>query len=79
MSKSYGNAIAMREEPAEVEKKIRRMQTDPARVRRDEPGRSGEVPGVAAAQGLLDRRDQGLGRARLHDRRRSAASTASSR
>ena len=38
MSKSYGNAIAMREEPAEVERKIRRMQTDPARVRRNDPG-----------------------------------------
>jgi tryptophanyl-tRNA synthetase len=38
MSKSYGNAIAMREEPAEVESKIRRMPTDPRRVRRSDPG-----------------------------------------
>ena len=38
MSKSYGNAIAMRDEPAVVEQKIRRMQTDPARVRRTDPG-----------------------------------------
>ncbi len=38
MSKSYGNAIAMREEPAEVERKIRRMPTDPARVHRSDPG-----------------------------------------
>ena len=38
MSKSYGNAIAMREEPAEVERKIRRMPTDPARVHRNDPG-----------------------------------------
>ena len=38
MSKSYGNAIAMREEPAEVERKVRRMPTDPARVRREDPG-----------------------------------------
>jgi len=38
MSKSYGNAIAMREEPAEVERKIRTMPTDPARVRRSDPG-----------------------------------------
>ncbi len=38
MSKSYGNAIAMREEPALVEQKIRRMPTDPRRVRRDDPG-----------------------------------------
>jgi tryptophanyl-tRNA synthetase len=38
MSKSYGNAIAMREEPAEVERKIKRMPTDPQRVRRTDPG-----------------------------------------
>ena len=34
MSKSYGNAILLREEPASVTNKIRTMQTDPARVRR---------------------------------------------
>ncbi|MDH5540606.1 MAG: tryptophan--tRNA ligase, partial [Rhizobacter sp.] len=34
MSKSYGNFIAMRDEPAEVERKIKRMPTDPQRVRR---------------------------------------------
>jgi tryptophanyl-tRNA synthetase len=38
MSKSYGNAIAMREEPAQVEQKIRTMRTDPQRVRRTDPG-----------------------------------------
>jgi tryptophanyl-tRNA synthetase len=38
MSKSYGNTIAMREEPAEVERKIKRMPTDPARVHRSDPG-----------------------------------------
>ena len=38
MSKSYGNTIAMREEPAEVERKIKRMPTDPQRVRRTDPG-----------------------------------------
>ena len=38
MSKSYGNAIFMREEPADVTKKVRTMQTDPARVRRSDPG-----------------------------------------
>ncbi len=38
MSKSYGNAIAMREEPAQVEQKIRKMPTDPQRVRRTDPG-----------------------------------------
>ena len=38
MSKSYGNFIAMREEPAEVERKLKRMPTDPQRVRRTDPG-----------------------------------------
>ncbi len=44
MSKSYGNAIAMREPPAEVEKKIRRMPTDPARVHRTDPGDPEKCP-----------------------------------
>jgi tryptophanyl-tRNA synthetase len=38
MSKSYGNAILMREEPADVNRKIRTMQTDPARMRRSDKG-----------------------------------------
>lgn len=44
MSKSYGNAIAMREEPAEVERKIKRMPTDPQRVRRTDPGDPARCP-----------------------------------
>ncbi|MDQ2928983.1 MAG: tryptophan--tRNA ligase [Pseudomonadota bacterium] len=44
MSKSYGNGIAMREEPAEVERKIRRMPTDPARVHRNDPGDPEKCP-----------------------------------
>jgi tryptophanyl-tRNA synthetase len=44
MSKSYGNSIAMREEPAEVERKIRRMPTDPARVHRSDPGNPEKCP-----------------------------------
>ena len=44
MSKSYGNAIYLREEPAEVTKKIRTMQTDPARVRRSDPGNPERCP-----------------------------------
>ena len=44
MSKSYGNAIAMREEPAAVTKKIRTMPTDPARVRRNDPGDPEKCP-----------------------------------
>jgi tryptophanyl-tRNA synthetase len=38
MSKSYGNTIALREEPESVTKKVRTMPTDPARVRRNDPG-----------------------------------------
>ena len=44
MSKSYGNAIAMREAPESVTKKIRTMPTDPARVRRTDPGEPERCP-----------------------------------
>jgi tryptophanyl-tRNA synthetase len=44
MSKSYGNTIAMREEPQQVEQKIRRMPTDPRRVRRTDPGNPEDCP-----------------------------------
>ena len=38
MSKSYNNTIALRESADSVTKKIRTMQTDPARMRRTDPG-----------------------------------------
>ena len=44
MSKSYNNAIALREAPESVEKKIRTMPTDPARVRRTDPGDPDKCP-----------------------------------
>jgi tryptophanyl-tRNA synthetase len=44
MSKSYGNAIMLREDPAAVSEKIRTMQTDPARVRRSDPGDPEKCP-----------------------------------
>jgi len=44
MSKSYGNAVFMREDPAEVTKKVRTMQTDPARMRRTDPGNPEKCP-----------------------------------
>ncbi|MDE2297859.1 MAG: tryptophan--tRNA ligase [Burkholderiales bacterium] len=44
MSKSLANDIAMREEPAEVERKIRRMPTDPDRVRRTDRGNPARCP-----------------------------------
>jgi len=44
MSKSYGNEIGMREEPKVLAEKIRRMVTDPARVRRTDPGEPTRCP-----------------------------------
>jgi tryptophanyl-tRNA synthetase len=44
MSKSYGNTIGLREDPDAVEKKMRTMQTDPARVRRTDPGTPEKCP-----------------------------------
>ena len=44
MSKSYGNTIALRDDPAEVEQKLRTMPTDPARVRRTDPGNPAICP-----------------------------------
>lgn len=44
MSKSYGNAIALREDKESVTKKIRTMPTDPARVRRSDPGDPEKCP-----------------------------------
>jgi len=44
MSKSYGNTIAMRDDPARVEKVIKGMPTDPARVRRTDPGDPAKCP-----------------------------------
>ena len=44
MSKSYGNTIALREEPESIEKKIRTMPTDTQRVRRSDPGDPDRCP-----------------------------------
>jgi tryptophanyl-tRNA synthetase len=44
MSKSADNAIMLRETPESVTQKIRRMQTDPARVRRSDPGNPEKCP-----------------------------------
>lgn len=44
MSKSYNNTISLREDPASVVKKIRTMPTDPARVRRSDPGDPAKCP-----------------------------------
>ena len=44
MSKSYGNTIALREDKDIVIKKVRTMPTDPARVRRTDPGNPNKCP-----------------------------------
>jgi len=44
MSKSYGNTISLRESPTSVEEKIRTMPTDPARIRRSDPGDPDKCP-----------------------------------
>ncbi len=44
MSKSYGNTITLRDTTDEVSEKVRRMPTDPARVRRTDPGDPGKCP-----------------------------------
>ncbi len=44
MSKSYNNAITLREDAASVTKKIRTMPTDPARVKRTDPGDPEKCP-----------------------------------
>lgn len=38
MSKSYGNTIALSDSPEEIRKKAGTMITDPARIRKDDPG-----------------------------------------
>jgi tryptophanyl-tRNA synthetase len=50
MSKSYENTIRMREEPNVIEQKVRTMKTDPARVRRDDPGNPDICPVFALHQ-----------------------------
>src|ERR1700739_1588697 len=44
MSKSYGNTIGLREDPELVGQKLRTMVTDPARVRRTDPGDPDKCP-----------------------------------
>uniref|UniRef100_UPI0035631146 tryptophan--tRNA ligase n=1 Tax=Halopseudomonas sp. TaxID=2901191 RepID=UPI0035631146 len=44
MSKSYGNTITLRDTSDEVDSKVRRMPTDPARVRRTDPGEPTKCP-----------------------------------
>jgi tryptophanyl-tRNA synthetase len=44
MSKSYNNTISLRESPEDITKKIKTMPTDPARIRRTDPGDPAKCP-----------------------------------
>lgn len=44
MSKSYGNTIGLREDADSISRKIRTMPTDPARIRRSDPGNPEKCP-----------------------------------
>ena len=44
MSKSYDNTISLRDDPDVITKKIRTMPTDPARVKRTDPGAPEKCP-----------------------------------
>ena len=44
MSKSYGNAISLREAEDDVVSKLKKMPTDPARIRRNDPGEPDKCP-----------------------------------
>ena len=64
MSKSYHNTINLRDEPKEVEKKIRTMPTDPARVKRTDPGEPTLCPvwqlhGIYSGEGVKKWVEQG--------------------
>lgn len=64
MSKSYNNTIGLREDPARVTARIRTMPTDPARVRRTDPGNPEKCPvwqfhQVYSDQDTRDRVQQG--------------------
>lgn len=55
MSKSYNNYISLREAPDSVEQKIRTMRTDPARVRKTDPGDPEQCPVYALHQVYSDK------------------------
>jgi tryptophanyl-tRNA synthetase len=78
MSKSYGNAIALREDKESVTKKIRTMPTDPARVRRTDPATRKNARCGSCTKSIPTRHAR-TGWSRAAPRPASAASNASSR
>lgn len=59
MSKSYNNTISMREDVDSVAKKIKTMPTDPARIRRTDPGDPAKCPVWQLHQIYSDQTTQG--------------------
>lgn len=60
MSKSYGNTVMLTDPPDEIRKKLKTMVTDPARVRRTDPGDPdvcpvGDLHKVFSEQEVLDK------------------------
>ncbi len=53
MSKSYGNFILLSEPEADIRRKLKSMVTDPARIRRSDPGNPDRCPGRRSAQDIL--------------------------
>ncbi len=68
MSKSYNNTITLREDADSVARKIRTMPTDPARVRRSDPGDPEKCPVWQFHLVYSDDPDQGVGATRLPQR-----------
>ena len=79
MSKSYGNVIELREDPGDVREKLRRMPTDPARVRRNDPGDPEKCPVWQFHLVYSDEQTRGWAEEGLPHRRHWNASTASRR
>ncbi|HEY0795751.1 MAG TPA: tryptophan--tRNA ligase [Acidisarcina sp.] len=64
MSKSYGNTIQLADPPDEIRSKLKTMVTDPARIRRTDPGEPdicpvGDLHKVFSSRETLDRVYQG--------------------
>ncbi|MGI6360934.1 MAG: tryptophan--tRNA ligase [Bacillota bacterium] len=57
MSKSYGNDIALSASPKEVKSQVHQMVTDPARIRKDDPGHP-DICTVYSYQGFYNEAEQ---------------------
>ena len=76
MSKSYNNTIMLTEPEAEVRAKLKTMVTDPARIRRTDPGNPDICPVFDLHKVFSTRGDPSQGPPGLHAPRASAVSSA---